>query len=287
MFRNTVTFLCIFIISIFALSCEPIPREIERTEGPGLSDYTRLDLRTAGSVKLRTLSRKFEKLSGKEINPVKYKVRPWWVSKYRNGKVRWVLFEGYEGLNSTSDESCARIHCFDDNWKYLYSSDAFRTGHANSLHEAIILPEPTLGTDVLIIHTFYIYQWYAIFDDHIALIRMEDKERNVVRNSYCKEPSEGPNIPDRTAEQWKQSLDSENPCEVLETLVWLSGCHFPSNIERRPNLSQESVEDARLFESVINSPEVQQKLSRLSNSPNVWIKQAAEMALNKCEKFGR
>ena len=288
MFRNLVTFLHYISIPMVFISvscCQLVPKDyVERTDRPGLSLYEWDDLRTLKYSETKAFYRKFRNLTGKGINPGRYRVCPWWVSKYRNGEMRWILLEGYEGLD-IPDTSRVRIHCFDKNWDYIFSSDVFPTGYRNPLHEAMVLHEPSLGMDVIVVHTVQTYQWYVILDHRVALIRMEDAEHNLVRNYYgYKKPSKGPTIPNRTAKQWKQSLDSKNPCEVLETLIWLSGRHRPSIEERKPNVSQESVEDSKLFEAVINSPEVKQKLLTLSESPNAWVNQAAELALTKCEK---
>jgi len=283
MLHNVVTFLhyiSILMIFISASSCPLVPKDyVERTDRPGLSLYEWDDLRTLKYSETKAFYRKFRNLTGKEINPGKYRVRPWWISKYRSGEICWILFEGYEGLDNP-DRSRARIHCFDKNWDYVCSSDVFPTGYQSPLHEAMVLHEPALEMDVIVVHTVRTYQWYVILDHRVALIRMGDAEGNPVQNSYASRgPSIGPHIPKRTAREWRESLNSENPYEVLETLVWLSGLHLTSDSLRVPHVSQESVEDSMLFEAVRDSPEVKQKLLELRDSPNIWIRQAAELAI--------
>jgi hypothetical protein len=135
--------------------------------------------------------------------------------------------------------------------------------------------------DVIEVHTTpRLRNVYVVVGDRVTLVRLEDHENNLVRRYYTsKLPYRGPAHPEKTATEWIQSLDSEDPVEVLETLVWLSGEHLSSDEERKPNYSQESVENSILFETVRDSPLVKQKLLNLKESPNIWIRQAAELAI--------
>lgn len=304
MFRNIVIFLVLFCIFVFTPSCEYIQEWIGGTEQespdqPGLSRYVGQDLRNLKLSEKRELQRAIKKLTGVKVEIYYPRLRPWWVSEYHDGETRWILFEGYEGFN-IPDWSVARIRCFNENWKYLGSSDVFTIGYQAFLTEAKVMREPVLETDVIDIRAISAgYSWiledkkapvghwggkyrrqvYAILDRHVTLVRIETDEQNVILNSYQQGNQLGPDVPKRAVEQWHKSLDSKNPCEVLETLVWLSGEHLPSEEERIPDRAQESVEDSRLFETVRDSPEVKQKLLTLRESPNIWIRQMAEFAI--------
>ena len=76
-------------------------------------------------------------------------------------------------------------------------------------------------------------------------------------------------------------MDSGDPAEVLETLVWLSGLH-PST-EDLEWFDQEPIEHSKLFEAVRGSALVNEKLKKLRESPNAWIREAAELVLSKEE----
>lgn len=286
MSRNIVILsVCILVL---ASACQVVPKEIGRASQelpnqPGLSGYVGLDLRTLERSERKDLQRTFKKLTGVEVKTGSHELRPWWLSEYRSGKTRWILFEGYEGFD-IPDISAARIHLFGENWDYLGSS-AFPTGYRRFLVEAKVVREPVLEMDVIEIGTSTLggygdRQVYVTLGDRVALVRLEDDEQNIVRNSYITEvPFTGTPAPKRTVEQWQQSLDSKSPCEVLETLVWSSGMHLSSDEERISNVNQESLEDSELFETVRSSPEVKQKLLVLRNSPSIWIRQAAELAI--------
>ncbi len=270
----------------FIPACQIVSKDMGRTtqalpNQAGLSRYVGLDLRKLKRSERKDLQRTFEKLTGVKRKFGSRGLRPWWVSKYRNGKTGWILFEGYEGVN-IPDISHVRINRFDGNWEYL-GSDAFPTGYRLYIDEAKVVREPVLNIDVIEIRTvggLNLRQVYVILVHSVALVRLEDDKQNIVQLSYSwKMPTIGPAVPKRTVEQWQQSLDSRNPCEVLETLVWLSGRHLPSDAERKPNTSQESVEDSRLFEAVSGSPEVKQKILSFRESPNIWIRQAAELVI--------
>ncbi len=271
------TMLSLVCILILASACQVNPRASAKPEQEGLSRYVGMDLRELGFWKRTELKRSIYRLTGVKVKTGMLHLRPWWVFEYPDGMTRWILFEAYEG-HDIPDRSHVRVHLFDKGWEYLGSS-AFETGYEVYLREARLVWKSVVESYILEIQETAGWQFYAIIDDRIALIRLEDREHNMLQRSYIREkPWTGPATPKRTAEQWLQSLDSENPCEVLETLVWLSGRHLSPEEERLADWAQESVEDSRLVQTVRNSPELKKKLLILRESPNLWIRQAAELA---------
>jgi len=268
-------------------------------ESGGFSPWLGRDLRKLDDVEKEAFGEAFARLTGKEVDFEVHGPRPWSVSAFRSGRTAWILLAGYEGW-AVPDISGMTIHRFSDTWRYLGSS-TFRTGYRMFLREAEPVTIPSLGVDAVRARTecagpfgilpdgtrlplfeqgMYQWQMYVLLDDRAALIRLEDDRHRMARNSYSTEiPMKGPVPPRRTAQEWARSLDSENPCEVLETLVWLTGFHLPSSKPRQENVNQESVEDSRLFEAVRDSPEIPAKLARLAASGNPWIREAARLPL--------
>jgi hypothetical protein len=113
-----------------------------------------------------------------------------------------------------------------------------------------------------------------MLNDGLVMVRLEDDEGRLVRNHFAwRAPSKGPPVPRRTQEEWIRSLRSADPVEQLATLVWLSGVHLPSSEPRAENVSQESVEDAKLFEEVRDAPATRDALRELTDSKNPWVRE--------------
>ncbi len=163
-------------------------------------------------------------------------------------------------------------------------------------------------------------QYYALLNDKLVLIRLEyriednrfDKPENENlnnRNVYgCEYPSFGLPVIRKTADEWKQALFSENSIDILDALMWLGGRHYSleeleydqqitdlarkadpdfnvnkSYIERCPN----SINDAKVFAEMKADKEVQKRLSELTQSKIVWIKEAAELALTPIKNVNK
>lgn len=275
MFR-TIAVLSVFIL-VFLSNCHVDQSAL--TKQPGLSRYVGMDLRSLGWLQRRDLRNTIERLTSIKIRTTPAKIHPWWIAKYESGETYWILFEGYEGLN-IPDLSHARIHRFDEFWKYL-GSFAFPTGYRSVLYEANVVKEPILGMDVIELRTTpNLRQVYVVAGDRAVLVRLEDgKTHKMVRREYHhRRPFVGPPSQERSAEEWILSLDSEDPVTVLETLIWLTGRHLPSDEERRPNVYQESIKHSKIYEVVRDSPLVKQKLLVLREIPNTWIREAVELA---------
>jgi hypothetical protein len=144
---------------------------------------------------------------------------------------------------------------------------------------------------------------FALAGDRPVLVRLERKDGKLLRNGYgCPHPSVGPPVPAKTAEEWARALASEDKVEVLEALVWVGGrrqtieeLKEEQEQERRfeaehpetkggPSFATldrcpAAVEDAALYAEVRARADVKARLEKLSKSEDVWVRQAAELAL--------
>jgi hypothetical protein len=245
------------------------------------------------------LKQRFKQLTGKDLlkDNDRHPAAPRWVAEYPTGKTRWILVQAYEGWN-VPDVSFVKLQRFDAEWKYLGEID-FPTGYRLQLTDIKLLKAPKLPVDVIEVKVrssgpfrlregekevreedvAKLRELYCVFDDRIALVRLEDKDGDLLRNPYrAAIPFIGPAVPKRTVEQWQQLLHSKQAGEVLEALVWLSGSHLPSNQPRERGVSRESVEDAKRFEEVRDAAGTKKRLEELRKSDNPWIRQAAELA---------
>ncbi len=124
-------------------------------------------------------------------------------------------------------------------------------------------------------------QYYAVIEGRLALIRLEDHQGELIENIY--DPPDfaiGPRVPDRTPQEWEQALLSNDPAEILRSLVWLGGWHVRRGTPEH-RVSGESRAGAELADRVLHRPLIQRRVcAELQNSAgsNPWIRQAARRA---------
>jgi len=108
--------------------------------------------------------------------------------------------------------------------------------------------------------------FYALAQGRPVLIRVVDYQGKLCRTWYYEEgQTTGPGVPDRTPQQWEDSLKSPHLAEVLETLVWLSGQHT----EKDPF--------KKCWSDTLARPGVRRRLSELASHPHPWVSEAARM----------
>jgi hypothetical protein len=144
---------------------------------------------------------------------------------------------------------------------------------------------------------------FALAGDRPVLVRLERKDGKLLRNGYgCPHPSVGPPVPARTADEWARALASEDKVEVLEALVWVGGQRETAEelkeeqeAERRYEAAYPDAKggpsfatldecpgalaEAALYAEVRARADVRALLEKLSKSEDVWVRQAAELAL--------
>ena len=211
-----------------------------------------------------------------------------------------MFVEVYPGYD-VPDVSGVRLHVFDSRWRRI-AKQSFPTGYRFFLQEAKVEKNKLLKQDLLIVQVKssgpfrvssdgskkpafeqgdYQRQYYAFFDNRMRLVRLEDNKRKLVRNHYRTEtPFKGGVIPKHSKWEWIRTLESKNPCEVLATLVWLSGTHLKGNARRFKGANQETVEDSRLFESVRDSADTYKALNALKDLNSEWVREYVELTMH-------
>jgi len=267
------------------------------TARAGVGDDLRAPKRASKSHLIAAL----ETLTGMDLETNPFTIHPWRLESYAVGEVGWVLLEIYEGLD-VPDMSAARVHAFDVNWNHLFAR-AFPTGYRHRVVGAQIQAESVCGVPLIRITVTstgpfvivpagdpvpafstpgHIHQLYAVRHDRVVLMRLENHEHLAMGPSYAwSAPTMGPKIRSRTPDQLARSLESEDPIDVLETLLWLSGHHLTSSEPRRANINQESIEHSKLFELVHGRADVRDRLEMLKHSENPWIRDYAELSLRE------
>lgn len=280
----------------------------EKEPPAGLAEYVGKDLSQLDEEPAAEFWRAFRALTGDKPEEEKAfaSFEPWRVSRFRSGKGAWIFIEVYPGY-AIPDVSGVRVHVFDKQWKRITKSE-FPTGYRFFLQQATVKSDAALGQDLLVVKVTsagpflvrpdgtekpafeqgdFQRQYYALLGDRMALVRLEDNEKNLVRNSYrWSTPMKGGAIPRRSREQWIESLSSGSAAEQLATLVWLSGSHLNSSEKRYENVNQESLADSKLFEAVRDSEATSVALAKLLNSKVTWIRDYARLTVQVLKPDG-
>jgi hypothetical protein len=200
---------------------------------------------------------------------------------------RYVLM-GANGLFVIPDDSRANACVFDLQGNLL-SYTEFSLGWRSSFQSVSLISNDELGLPMIRFvmgrSDLETEQFYALIGDNLSLIRLEGKA-GLLRNQFVAENwTIGPRIPDRTSEEWEETLRSTNPGEVLAALTWIGGKHWDLKIphvwsDGHSDLSPEVRKNAELVTGVRLRPSVQQRLIELRDSGSRWMKEAAELALH-------
>lgn len=235
------------------------------------------------------LQRAIDDLVGKRENQL---LLPRFLTKMSDskGQTRYALIEesplltipGNSGLSVhifALDGSLIRSPVFQTGWRIAITD--IRVAYLRQINrEALeVRSEPVInGRDVA-------KQFYALVNDDVLLIRLEDKAGHLIRNAYgAPNHTFGFTITGRSASDWENTLVSDDPAEVLATLTWLSGTHLdpkeplPKPPSGWPEISHEEVSEAHTAGDVRGREGVQRKLKILSASTNLWVRQAANLA---------
>lgn len=228
------------------------------------------------------LQKAIEALIGKRENEL---LVPRFLTKISNskGQTRYALIEesplltipGNSGLSVhvfTLDGSLIRSSIFQTGWRIVVTD--IRVAYLAQIdRQALeVKSEPVInGRDVA-------KQFYALVNDDVLLIRLEDKAGHLIRNAYGA-PNHifGLTITGRSANDWQDALESSDTAEVLATLTWLSGSHWDPK-EPAPEYQREDMSEARLADDVRGRERVKTALNTLRLSENLWVRQAAELA---------
>lgn len=214
------------------------------------------------------------------------------------------------------------IYFFDQSAKLL-NKEIFSSGWRMFVSKAEIIKNDNIAVPILKIdaggfggfnYADRSSQYYALLEDDVILIRLESNKKYAFynldnRNTYgCDYPAIGPKMPDRNVEDWVKSLYSEDKIKILQTLMWLGGRHntlddlnqeqeeqerirkqnpdlekWETTLEKCPHI----IKQVQVYESVKNRQDVKKRLQELTNSSNLWIKEAAQLALTPIERKGK
>jgi len=212
------------------------------------------------------------------------------------GQPRYALIEE-SPLLSIPGNSGVSIHVFTQDGALIRSSD-FETGWRIAVTGIRVVYLPQISRKAVEVRSEPVIngrdvarQFYALVNDDVLLIRLEDKAGHLIRNAYgAPNHTFGFTITGRLANDWENALHSADPAEVLATLTWLSGTHLdpveplPVAPTGWPDVSHEDISEARLAGDVRTREGVQRQLKALLLSQNLWLRQAAKLA-NKREDY--
>jgi hypothetical protein len=139
----------------------------------------------------------------------------WYVWKLQgNGRTRFMLFQG-EPITSIPGISQAHIHLIDA-FGHIVGQYSFSTGWRIDINDAAMESNPMVGETVIVVKTSPVIngadiatQYYAIQDDKVVLIRMEDNQGIALANHYgAPNHTIGPEAAKRTESEWANGLSS-------------------------------------------------------------------------------
>ena len=252
-----------------------------------LQPFLERDLRTLDDTSKEELKKALSGLYPKSDKmSMAFAPQPWylWQQKLPGGRLRYILFEG-QPIFMIPGTSSATVRLLDVEGVEVGHS-SFSTGWRINLDSASLRQEPALGVQVIEVRTQpvingadIVCQIYGILEDRVALLRLEDSKGNVlVNNYYNPNHTIGPEPPVRSAEEWEQSLKSNDPVVVLEALKWVGGSHRTDPAPPPPNIGIEGQDETRLSIAVRQRPGVREAIKELAQSNNEWIKEAAQQA---------
>jgi hypothetical protein len=212
---------------------------------------------------------------------------PWRVWKTsRNGLSRYIVLLG-EPEMIVPGGSSACVLLFDGASKRIRSW-CFQTGWRISLDNASFEFSTDLASDVIVLHMFRFIngrnvakEYFAVGDDRLRFVRMENDKGEAVQNEYVFPNFEIGIVPaGNTAEEWASLLDSADKADVLSALVFLGGRHIT---EPQRHFAPEPAESkyAGLFQQLVGSPHIREMVARLSHSDSEWVRQAALLAVRE------
>jgi hypothetical protein len=212
--------------------------------------------------------------------------KSWYLWKVHGGQgeTRLILFQGRNSFVIPGG-SGARIFVTDTKGNLLTESN-FSTGWRIDIHDARWLEDGGHGFPCLVVSSSPCMgggnmdsQYYALLDDTLALVRLEDSTGKIDSADY-RYPNHtiGPSVPTRTAEKWEAALHSPEASEVLRTLVWLGGDHLDLPVRDGEHVYVGALENAFLVRTVRARPSVRTAVETLTRCEDIWVKEAAQQA---------
>lgn len=205
------------------------------------------------------------------------------------GQTRYALIEE-SPLVMIPGNSGLRVHVFTHDGSLVRSS-VFQTGWRIFITDIRVAYLEQIGRKAIEVRSApaingrnVAKQFYALINDEVLLIRLEDEARNLIGNAYgAPNHTFGLTITGRSADAWKDALESGDFAEILATLTWLSGNHLDPKepipeVSGWPPVAHEDISEARLVGEVRSRQDVRRQLKALMLSENLWVRQAAKLA---------
>jgi hypothetical protein len=235
-------------------------------------------------------------------NPGFLEMRPWYVWMFTNQKkeARYVVFSGKRMgfcpnqseasviLLSSAGEELGRWN-FSTGWRIELKSAHLNYDERLQAQRISIETEPVKpnGRDIT-------KQYFAIVNDSLYFVRMENSDGSLKRNIY-EGPGEafGGSLPAKTVSEWTSLLESPHTALRLAALTYVAGAHKDpnhpdrwGNVQRQGQLVEgfESVEDRTIARDFRLAEFTKKCIEEYRHSQNVWLKEAAELAATPIPK---
>jgi len=207
---------------------------------------------------------------------------PDFVTALRNdrGLGRWVLvWLSWNG--KVPSFSRVRVAVLDDDGRLL-TDNAFLSGWRHLDFEGIDrCADEGRPADLLRISTWsmvqgHLQQFYALVGDRVEIVRLEAKgEPEPLKINYASpNHTVGPVVPPLDEKDCVDTLESGTWARQLSVLAWLGGIHWDGS---NPQVWHEDQDAVRAFSNLHSSPRVQMQVARLTQSPDPWIRHAANV----------
>jgi hypothetical protein len=216
---------------------------------------------------------------------------PWHVWKFSTPKneARYVVFSGRH-LFSIPGESSASVHLVSASGAEL-ASWRFSTGYRSDIKSASMSFDDRMQSQLIVVSSAPSIggadvrkQYFALVDDKLYFIRMEDSKGRLVRNHYLSPNfTLGGDLPAKDMASWSALLQSPKLPLRLAALTYLSGTHMSPDRPRHGVLS-ESVADAKLAREFRVAESTKKCVEDYRQSENAWLKEAADLAATRADE---
>jgi hypothetical protein len=209
---------------------------------------------------------------------------PWHIWKVsRGGQTSYIVLLGEDfGIVPGGTSACVQLF---DSASKMTRSWSFQTGWRNQLTDASLAYSTELNTEMLVIRTTplingrrIVAEYFAISQDNLRLVRLEDSKGAAVQNEYVFPNFEIGIVPlAQSVQDWIGLLQSSDKSDVLSALVFLGGRHLDEQ-ERMSLPEPRESKHAALFQRLLADAGIRDWITQLTKSDNQWIRDAAILA---------
>jgi hypothetical protein len=180
-------------------------------------------------------------------------------------------------------EDMHRVHTFGPDGRRLEVQE-INAGWRQWADDVKSIKASPIGIPVIALQTVNGYespssrQLYAVYENRLVLVRIEDETGKAIRNTYrAPNWTLGEEVAEHSAQWWEEALNSSDRVRVLQALMWLGGIHLNPGTPL-PEYVHEDPKLARLAQELLNRPSVKTRIAELRTSDNEWIRDAAAFA---------